>query len=165
MEFSMHFARYNHISGNWRMPPRHRILRIINQYPIWNFADLFYKFLWLYPQRSIWQTAFQSGSQPPGLSVCARLLWSPLQRFIFLKFGDILVRWCQDIFSITYEITYEISSFCTETLFSYISWSYLELHQLSEQIFQIFNARIFRVTRCTCICVSWLCKELQIFFF
>ena len=40
-----------------------------------------------------------------------------------------------------------------------------ELHNLAEQIFQIFYACIFRVSWCACICVCGFSQELKVFFF
>lgn len=68
------FAKYLHISGNWRMP---HVTGYSAHSVIFNLS--------LCPQRPIWQTAFPPGSHLPGFSVRAWLLWLPLHRFNLLN--------------------------------------------------------------------------------
>ena len=68
------FAKYLHISGNWRMP---HVTGYLVCSVIFNLS--------LCPQRPIWQTAFPPGSHLPGFSVRAWLLWLPLHRFNLLN--------------------------------------------------------------------------------
>ena len=68
------FAKYLYIPGNWRMP---HVTGYLVCSVIFNLS--------LCPQRPIWQTAFPPGSHLPGFSVRAWLLWLPLHRFNLLN--------------------------------------------------------------------------------